>query len=193
MRKFFDHDKLVLQKNFITYVRLHWRFFMAEGLCLIFLGGFAALLPQTFTLGVTVLLGSILSIAGILQMIRAFILIDLPGSEIWLLTGLFEAAAGGYMLVNPAEGSLALTLLIIVALSIEGLGKIHLANLIKPLRHWKWLLVCGITPLLLVCLILAGWPQTGYWVLGLMLGVNMALLGACLIKLSLAHKIPSSN
>ncbi len=61
--------------------------------------------------------------------------------------------------------------------------------MMRPIAHWGRILFSGITALLLAIVVWAGWPATGLWVLGLLLGINMVLLGWTLITLSLQHKL----
>jgi len=57
------------------------------------------------------------------------------------------------------------------------------------LPQWDWFFFSGITALALAIVVWGGWPQTGLWVLGLLLGINMVFLGWALIKTSLYFKI----
>ncbi len=66
--------------------------------------------------------------------------------------------------------------------------KIYMALMMRPLTHWGRVLFSGITALLLAIVVWAGWPATGLWVLGLLVGINMILLGWALIKISLHNQ-----
>nr|WP_305909863.1 hypothetical protein [Methylomarinum sp. Ch1-1]MDP4522801.1 hypothetical protein [Methylomarinum sp. Ch1-1] len=60
--------------------------------------------------------------------------------------------------------------------------------MMRPLAHWGSMLFSGITALVLAIVVWAGWPSTGLWVLGLLLGINMIFLGWTLVRISLHHK-----
>jgi len=42
---------------------------------------------------------------------------------------------------------------------------------------WGWMLVSGIADLVLAAVIVMGWPVTGIWALGLMVGINWTTSG----------------
>jgi uncharacterized membrane protein HdeD (DUF308 family) len=54
--------------------------------------------------------------------------------------------------------------------------------------RWGWMLVSGIVDLILAAIILAGFPGTALWALGLLVGINMIFGGASLVGLGLAAR-----
>ena len=52
-------------------------------------------------------------------------------------------------------------------------------------QHWVWLLLNGIVSLVLGILIWRGWPETGYWVIGMFIGIDMLFYGWSLVMLSM--------
>jgi len=99
------------------------------------------------------------------------------GSFIWhILLGALYAAFGFMMLSQPAAGALVLTLVLGMILAASGIVRIFLA-----LRHWgelSWiLLISGACGVVAGFIILSGWPATGLWVLGLLLGVDLIVHG----------------
>jgi len=134
-------------------------------------------------------LGWLLLIGGILQIVRAVSIFNMPGFSLWFFIGILQSMIGYFFLVEPGQGSLTLTLLVTVFFALEGLAKIYLAFMMRPIERWGRVLFSGITALLLAIVVWAGWPGTGLWVLGLLLGINMVLLGWTLITLSLQHRM----
>jgi uncharacterized membrane protein HdeD (DUF308 family) len=53
-------------------------------------------------------------------------------------------------------------------------------------RHWMWMLFSGLLNVLLVILIFASWPASATWVIGILAGVNLFLVGLPMVVLSLA-------
>jgi uncharacterized membrane protein HdeD (DUF308 family) len=84
---------------------------------------------------------------------------------------------------------MTLTMLLTVFFAMEGIAKISLAFMMRPLARWSWVLFSGATSLLLAIIILMGWPGTALWVLGLLVGINMIFLGWTLLNISLHHKM----
>src|SRR5262249_286993 len=54
--------------------------------------------------------------------------------------------------------------------------------------RWEWMLISGVIDLALAVMILAGFPGTAAWALGLLVGVNMMFGGAALVAMALAAR-----
>lgn len=162
-----------------------------EGLLFVILGIMAVSAPHVSTIGITLFLGWLLLLGGVVQIIRATRFISMPGFSLWFLIGALQAVVGYFLITEPLHGSLTLTLLFTLFFAIEGLIKMFIAMMMRPLPHWVSMFFTGITALCLAIAVWLGWPDTGYWVLGLLLGINMIALGWVLIKISLHHKTTS--
>jgi uncharacterized membrane protein HdeD (DUF308 family) len=64
--------------------------------------------------------------------------------------------------------------------------RIFLAFSMKREQPWIWLLLSSLITLLLGLLILARWPVSSVYVLGIFLGIDLVMAGAGWIGLSLA-------
>ncbi len=178
-----------MQQKMLGYLQTHWKLFAAEGIFFIILGTIAIIVPHIFTLAIALFLGWLLLIAGIIQIIRALSMINMPGFNLWFFIGLLQAVIGYFLVTEPSEGAMTLTMLLTVFFAMEGIAKISLAFMMRPLARWNWVLFGGATSLLLAIIILMGWPGTALWVLGLLLGINMIFLGWTLLNISLHHKM----
>ncbi len=188
MKKFITIDLQQMQQIIVEYLQKHWKLFFAEGVFFVILGTLAIIVPHVFTLGIILFLGWLLLLGGIFQIIRAVSIINMPGFSLWFALGLLQTVIGYFLVTEPAQGSLTITLLLTVFFAIEGLAKIYFALMMRPLSQWGWVFFSGITALFLALVVWVGWPQTGLWVLGLLLGINMVFLGWSLIQISLHHK-----
>jgi len=72
--------------------------------------------------------------------------------------------------------------------AFEGIAKISLAFMMRPLANWGLMLFSGITALVFALIISISWAETSQWLLGLLLGINMIFLGWSLVQISLHHK-----
>jgi len=178
-----------MQQKMLGYLQTHWKLFAAEGIFFIILGTIAIIVPHIFTLAIALFLGWLLLIAGIIQIIRALSMINMPGFNLWFFIGLLQAVIGYFLVTEPSEGAMTLTMLLTVFFALEGIAKISLAFMMRPLARWNWVLFGGATSLLLAIIILMGWPGTALWVLGLLVGINMIFLGWTLLNISLHHKM----
>jgi uncharacterized membrane protein HdeD (DUF308 family) len=140
------------------------------------------------SLAVTILFGWLFLISGIVGLITTFVMRQAPGFWWSLLSGVLGVVVGGWLLVEPVQGLVSLTYLLIAFFIVEGIATIMFA-----LEHraalsgrWAWMLVSGVVDLFLAAVILAGLPGTVAWALGLIVGINMVFGGASMIGMALA-------
>jgi len=184
-----SYDLDDMQRMILAALGLHWKLLLAEGLLLIVLGGLAVGLPMVSTLAVTILVGLLLLVGGFIRLIMSF-RTRLPASFWWsLLTAALEIAAGMLLLLQPIQGMLTLTVILIGLFILEGIASIVLAIRFRGwTRGWGWTLLSGIVDLLLAALIWAGWPATAGWAIGLLVGINLAFLGVSLVMIALGAR-----
>ncbi|MGZ8953514.1 MAG: HdeD family acid-resistance protein [Methylovulum sp.] len=188
MNKFTAIELQQSHQSIFNYLQKHWKIFLAEGVFFVILGTLAIIVPHIFTTAITVFLGWLLLMGGIVQIIRAASIFNMPGFSLWIIIGILQLIIGYFLVTEPTQGSLTLTMLLTVFFAMEGFTKIYLAFVMRPVANWSWVFFSGITALFLAMLVWVGWPDTGTWVLGLLVGINMVFLGWSLIKISLHHK-----
>jgi uncharacterized membrane protein HdeD (DUF308 family) len=177
-----------MQQQMLNYLQMHWKLFLAEGIFFIILGLCAVVIPQFFTVVIVVFLGWIILIGGAVHIGRAFMFSEMPGFGLWLFMGILQVVVGYLFITKPVAGVLTLTMLMTLFFALEGIAKISLAFMMRPLANWGFILFSGITALVFALIIWIGWPETAHWLLGLFLGINMIFLGWSLVKISLHHK-----
>lgn len=190
MNEITDIEIHKLQEQMLAYLQKHWKLFFAEGIVFIILGLCAIVVPQLFTLGITLFLGWLIFFGGLIQIARAVAFHRMPGFGLWLFMGILQAAIGYLLIADPTKGALTLTMLLALLFALEGIAKISWALLLRPLANWGWVLFSGLTALTFAIVVWVGWPETAQWLLGLFLGINMIFLGWSLIRISLYHRIP---
>jgi uncharacterized membrane protein HdeD (DUF308 family) len=168
-------------------VRQHWALFLVEGIVLVALGLAAFAVPVIATFAFAIFLGWLFLICGGIGLISTFWTRHAPGFWWSLISAVLAIGAGLVLLGWPGSGAVSLTLLLIVYFAIEGVASIMFALEHKrelPGR-WGWMLMSGITDLILAAIILAGLPGTAAWALGWRVGINMIFGGAALIAMAL--------
>ena len=183
-------DMQEIHQKIDHYLRQHWKFFATEGVFFIILGFIAIIVPQVFAVGLALFLGWLLLAGGIVQLLRALSMMDMPGFGLWLFIGLIQTLAGYALVMDPFKGAMTLTMLLSLFFAIEGLAKMYMAFIMRPVPRWNWMAFSGFTSLMLAIVIWLGWPGPAVWLLGLLLGINMLFLGWSLLKISLHHKTP---
>ena len=128
------------------------------------------------TLISTILIGAMLIAGSLFQIAHAFAERGWGGFALSLLVGLLYLATGLMLTINPAAGSLALTLLFAAFLLASGVVRVVLA--FRFWHVWGWLLLLsGALGILAGLVIMTGYPMTGLWVLGFCLGVDLFVHG----------------
>ncbi len=110
-----------------------------------------------------------------------------------LLLGLLYIVAGVFILLHPAGGLLALTLVIACFLLVYGIFALVLAFQLRPHAGWGWVLFDAIITILLGLMIWAHWPINSEWVVGTLIGVSFIVSGVSRLMLSLAVRSVSSK
>lgn len=190
--KFIDIEMQQVQQKMLDYFRARWKFFLAEGIFFAVLGFIAVVVPQIVSVAIVLFLGWLILFGGIVQISRALMFHAMPGFWAWLFMGLLQVVVGYLFLARPIAGILTLTLMIAVFFALEGIAKIYLAFMLRPLPNWGWVLFSGITALIFAVFVSVSWAETSQWLLGLLFGINMIFLGASLIKISLNYKESST-
>ncbi len=151
-------DAKRLQATFRKSVRDHWVLFLIEGIVLLILGFLAILIPPIATLAVTIFLGWLFLISGVVGLLTTFGARHAPGFWWSLLSAALAIAAGVVLLAWPVGGAVSLTLVLIVFFLVEGI-----ASIMYALEHrqqlsgrWGWMLASGIVDLILAAMIFTG-------------------------------------
>lgn len=164
----------------------HWRAFLIEGVILVILGIAAIALPPIAGLAVTVVLGWLFLIGGVVGLIATFNQKNAPGFWWALFSAAIAVLAGGVLLANPAQGLATLTYVLIAFFVIDGIVIIVMA-----LEHrrelsgrWEWMMLGGVMDLVLAVIIISGLPGTLAWALGLLVGIDLLWGGMSLIAMA---------
>jgi uncharacterized membrane protein HdeD (DUF308 family) len=190
-------DANELQRALAQSIREHWVLFLIEGIVLVVLGMLAIIIPPIATIAVTIFLGWLFLISGIVGLVTTFWARHAPGFWWSLLSAVVAIAAGVVLLGWPVPGAVSLTLLLIVFFIIEGVLSIMYALEHKKelSGRWGWMLISGIIDLILAAIIWGGLPGTAAWALGLLVGINMLFGGSAMIAMALhaRHADPTTS
>jgi uncharacterized membrane protein HdeD (DUF308 family) len=182
-----ESDAEKLRRAVAESVRKHWVLFLVEGIVLVILGVAAIIVPPIATLAITIFLGYLFLISGIIGLVTTIWMRNAPGFWWSLLSAALGIVAGGLLLGWPVSGIVSLTLVLIVFFVIEGVATIMFAldHKRELSGRWGWMLASGIVDLILAGLILVGLPGTAAWAIGLLVGINMIFGGTALIAMAL--------
>jgi uncharacterized membrane protein HdeD (DUF308 family) len=168
----------------MDWLQSHRGLLLFEGIIFTLLGILAVALPGISTLSSELFIGWLLIFGGGVLLYRAIKTRHAPGFIGSLLTGILYLVFGILLILFPIAGILSLTVLLTIFFIAEGIAKIILSFQMRPFRRWGWLLINGILALILAYIIWAGWPGSAFWVLGLLVGINMIFFGFSLMFLA---------
>ena len=187
-------DQAGIERAVQSAIHEHWVRFLVEGIVLVVLGGAAIVLPVIATITFTILIGWLFLISGAVGLITTLWMHNrVPGFGWSLLSALIGIIAGVLLLIWPLTGVLSLTLVLGAFFVVEGVASIMYAfeHRNQLSGRWGWMLVSGIIDLIIAAIIIAGWPGTAAWALGLLVGINLLFGGAALIGMAFAARSPA--
>lgn len=171
----------------------NWGWLLAFGLFSIILGTIGLGMTFMLTELAVVFFAALLIVGGVFQILDAF---KCHGwkSSIWhMLIALLYIGVGVYMVLEPLHGAVALTLVLGATLIAVGIARAIMAFQVKPAPGWYWPLISGIISLILGGLILAEWPQSGLFIIGLFIAIELIFNGWSYLFIALAARSAGKN
>ena len=154
----------------------------------VMLGMFAIIEPGVAGLGVTLLVGWLLILGGVIHLVGAFKVAGARQVIFQLLIGIAYVIGGLYILAHPSLAIGALTLLLAAVILAEGVLEIISYFRLKDEDASGWVLFNGIVTLLLGALIWFHWPSSSVWAIGILVGVNLLMTGMTRLMFGLAAR-----
>lgn len=170
--------------EFTPRVCKKWNSFLLTGFFLVILGTIALSSAFWTTMASVMLFGILFVAGGLANILHAFWASEWKGFFAQLIVGILSAVVGWLIVTNPGIGAASITLLFAVFFTAAGLFKIA-AALLSKVEQWGWMLFSGIITLGLGLLILAQWPSSALWVLGLFIAIDLLVAGWSHIMYSL--------
>jgi uncharacterized membrane protein HdeD (DUF308 family) len=173
----------------IRALRAKWGWIVALGIIFMIAGVIALGSVVMATVSAVLIVGIMMIMAGVAEIIAAFNVKDWGKFALWMLLGLLYVGAGVICIIDPLAAALILTLMVGAALVVGGILRMVLAwNMREAGKPWGWVLVSGIISLLLGLEIIAQWPYSGVYVLGIFLGIDLIFIGSGWLSIGLALK-----
>jgi uncharacterized membrane protein HdeD (DUF308 family) len=186
-------DNLTPGVHELARLRKEWWCFALLGGLLV-LGGLMSLAYPWFTsIGFVVFLGAVLIVSGVSTMIGAFWGGKWSASMVQILVGLLYTVAGFAITDAPLESAALLTLMLASLFIVAGGFRI-VSALVEKYPQWGWALLNGVITLMLGLIIFRSFkrfpdkPEQVFWVIGLLIGLELLFNGVTWIMLALALK-----
>lgn len=182
-------DNKIGQSNLMDLQKLcsQWRLLLTIGV-LFLISGMVATAFSVFTTYVSVFfIGSMLALSAIFHLVYSFVIHQWKGFFVNIALAILHGITGALLLYNPTVGAMAITLILAILFLSTGLIRL-VAGLTMQLEHKGWIILNAVAAILLGILILAQWPSSALWVLGLFVGIEMLLAGWLMIFMALKMK-----
>ena len=168
-------------------LRHRWGWFVAFGALAAILGLAALVLVVSATIASVLTIAIFMIITGGTEIIMGF------GSQTWgrfflfILLGLLYIVAGAFALAQPLLAAAVLTLMLGWALIATGAVRIWLGTHLPP-GSKSMMILAGIATLLFGLVIILGWPGNSFFVLGIILGLDLLFYGVSMIAFGMRLK-----
>jgi uncharacterized membrane protein HdeD (DUF308 family) len=176
-------DVSVLDVQVPAQIIQNWGWFLAFGIILMLLGIVAIVRSVAATVVSMLFFGWLLLIGAGVEIVQLFMVGKWAGQFQHVLTAVLFAVVGALMVWRPLVTAEILTLLMGAFFLVSGLFQ-----LIEPfwigLPGWGWHVLDGLITVILGVLVLAQWPVSGLWVIGLFVGIWMIFYGGAWVAVA---------
>ena len=171
-------------------LRHKWGWFLTLGIIMLLLGTVAFIITPAATIGTVLVLGWLIVISGVVEAIHAFRMRKWGGIFLHFVGGILGVLIGLLIVTHPVAGALAWTLLFASFFTVIGIFRTVAAIQLK-FPNWGWAVFDGVVTLGLGILLWAEWPWSGFWFMGVAVGVSLILRGWAYVMLAFAlHSLP---
>jgi uncharacterized membrane protein HdeD (DUF308 family) len=162
----------------------NWGWFLALGIGLALLGVAAIVRAVTATVVSMLFFGWLLLFAAGIEIVQTVMVGQWTGMFQHLVAAILFGVVGLLIVSRPLVTAEILTLLMGAFFLVTGIFQI-VAPVMTSVPDWGWHVLNGIITLLLGVLVLAQWPVTGLWVIGMFVGIELLFYGVAWIALAL--------
>ncbi|WP_068114205.1 HdeD family acid-resistance protein [Tropicimonas marinistellae] len=162
-----------------------WARWLLLGVLSVTFGSFALANAYGASQAVTLVTGSLLIVAGVIQVGVGIHDTGAANKLISVILGLLVTTLGLLLLRNPFQGMRSLALLVTVFIGAAGVLRLVWALRMRNTKYYWTMLISGALSVLLAGYIFSSFDQTSKRLLGTLLGIEMIFNGVALVALAL--------
>jgi uncharacterized membrane protein HdeD (DUF308 family) len=165
--------------------RTRWGWFVALGVAQLILGIIAWFDVIAFTIFGVIFIGALLVVAGVFQVVHAFMDREWGSFFLHLLVGILYVVGGFLLMDDPFPGALVITIFVAVALVVGGILRIVIGVRHRHLPGWGLLIAGGIISVIVGVMLYLMLPWSGLWVVGTLIAIELIFHGVSWIQFGL--------
>lgn len=162
---------------------------MGYGILSVILGLVGLYMSTAMTITSILALGLFMLLIGVIFAIESFSAPHWQGKILNLVLSILYIGAGIVTVLNPVAAAVWFTLFLAIFLAMVGILRIIMAFQIKnKTRAWLAVAFGGLLNIILGALVYMHWPESGLWVIGLFISIELILHGINAITFSTIAK-----
>jgi uncharacterized membrane protein HdeD (DUF308 family) len=169
-------------------LKKHWAWMLSLGIVMVILGVIGLGMTVLFNEIVVMYFGFLLLFGSGVQLMQAFRAEAWKGRVWHVLIALVYIVGGIIAVTEPVIAGMTLALLIAWTLIVIGVLRLVMALQMRGAAGWLWTLLGGALSVVLGVMIINEWPQSGLWVIGLFVAIEILFAGWSQIMIALAAK-----
>ncbi|WP_189474630.1 HdeD family acid-resistance protein [Halioglobus pacificus] len=168
------------------------------GIAVLLLGMLAIGMPFLTGVAITISIGVILLITGIAQLFFAFNSHSFGSGALRFGFGILSGLCGLSLVTQPGAGLATITLFLAVWFVVDGVFTVVNGISWRPQSGWGLMVGSGVIGVLLGVMIYSQFPTSSVWLVGLLVGIRLLLVGWTMIALGavgrqVAKEIDTAN
>ena len=177
-------DVQTLDIQFTKDLAQYWGWFLFWGVLLLAIGLVAVWRSMTATLASMLFFGWLLAFAAAIEIVQAVMVGHWAGFFQHALSAILFGVLALVFLVRPVITAEVLTLVMALFFLVGGLFQ-SVGSAVLGFSGWGWHLIDGLITIVLGLMILAQWPASGLWVIGLFIGIDLIFYGLAWMAIAL--------
>jgi len=165
-----------------------WRTLALAGGIVGLIGILAMAFPLVTGLSLSLAIGALLVVGGIVHGVHAFSARGWRGSLWQIALAVVSVVAGIAVLAAPAVALITLTIALVAYLVVDGIAELAMAMRMPSSRGRTAVAISGVVGLVLAALLWVGFPGTAAWAIGLLVGANLLVTGISMITVAMAAR-----
>jgi uncharacterized membrane protein HdeD (DUF308 family) len=181
-------DSANVNEQVFGELKKNWAWMLSLGILMMILGTIGLGMTVLFNEIIVMYFGFLLLFGSGVQLLQAFRAEAWKGRFLHVLIALVYIVGGVIAVTDPVIAGMTLALLIAWILIVIGALRLVMALQIRGTDGWLWALLGGVLSVALGIMIINEWPQSGLWVIGLFVAIEMLFAGWSQVMIALAAK-----